>query len=124
MINPTVEDPLDLLFLDLGSFRFVPRARRRNKQWYRADYTIRKLALNYRDPLIRARRLAFATYAYYVREYIRRRDLGEQQAELDRVRQGLESLHHPTVWREMQRQHLNYAELRELFGKAPEALRW
>jgi hypothetical protein len=36
----------------------------------------------------------------------------------------LADLDHPTVWREMQRQHLTVDELRQLFEQAPEALTW
>jgi hypothetical protein len=31
---------------------------------------------------------------------------------------------HPTVWREMQRQHERFPALQQLFAAAPEALSW
>jgi hypothetical protein len=33
-------------------------------------------------------------------------------------------MHHPTVWKEMKRQHNLIPELAQLFADAPEALEW
>ena len=124
LIDPTIEDPFDFLMLDLLSGRFLPLSTRRDQRWHRADFTIKLLGLNSRSYLMDARKDACNTYCRYLGDYIRCRDEGEPQAELDRLRDELMRLPHPTVWREMKRQWQDYALLRSLFGRAPETLHW
>jgi len=123
LIDPRHEDPLRFLILDLGgTFYFEPLAPKGTQAHARADYTLRILRLNDREYLPVARASAFGAYRARLSEYISRRDQGASWPELDLHIQGILREAHPTVWKEMQRQHQRYPELRELFRQAPEAL--
>jgi hypothetical protein len=52
------------------------------------------------------------------------RDQCAPKAALARRIQSIQGAAHPTVWKEMQRQHQQHPELRTLFRNAPEALSW
>lgn len=126
LINPRDEDPMGLLWLDIqDSFAFTsldddPASR----AFRRARYTIDILKLNSRDNLLMARRNAYGNYRARLREYISQRDAGAIAEELHELIRGIQTEHHPTVWREMKRQHEGIPELLELFNQAPEALNW
>jgi len=123
LIDPRHEDPLRFLMLDLGgTFYFEPLAPKGTQAHARADYTLRILRLNDREYLPVARAGAYGAYRARLSEYISRRDQGASWPELDLHIQGIHREVHPTVWKEMQRQHRRYPELRELFRRAPEAL--
>lgn len=81
------------------------------------------LKLN-RDVLVEARREAYGTYRARLREYRGLRNGGASDADLRTLRHAIMTIAHPTVWREMQRQHLLVDELRALFLEVPEALDW
>ncbi len=125
-INPRQEDPLNLLWLDVkDSFVFTPLDNDTASIAHRrARYTIDVLKLNTRDDLVTARRKAYGNYRARLREYISQRDNGASQAELAVLISSIQSEHHPTVWREMQRQQAGITELAELFAQAAEALAW
>lgn len=82
------------------------------------------LKLNSRDVLIEARENAYANYRARLREYIIQRDAGAAPEALDELISNIQTEHHPTVWKEMQRQHAGIPELHALFQQAPEALEW
>lgn len=126
LIDPRKEDPLDNMELDLrGTFRLVPKAEDvTSKAYIRAKYTIDTLRLNTRDALLKARENEYRSYVARLEQYIRSRDAGASQTELDRLVTALQRMGHPTVWREMQRQHPLITELKQLFHQAPEALNW
>lgn len=126
LINPREEDPLEFLWLDIqGSFAFTGVVDDENsKAYHRAGYTIDVLKLNQRDSLIEARRNAYGNYRARLKEYINQRNDGATREELDKLIAGIQSEHHPTVWKEMQRQHTGIPELHNLFSQAPEALNW
>lgn len=124
-INPRQEDPLAFMGLDLrNTFYFVPIAEETTQEYQRAEYTIRLLRLNDRDPLPAARKEAYCDYCARLQEYIDRRNEGVPKAELDDLIAALQRMGHPTVWKEMQRQHALIPKLKTLFDQAPEALSW
>ena len=125
LINPRTENPLDFLYLDLqGTFIFTPKLGLGKIERERAIYTIKVLTLNTRDLLRDARIEAYDSYRARLKEYIRDRDAEKPQPLLDRLIATLQRMQHPTVWREMQRQHTQIPELTPLFRQAPEALGW
>jgi uncharacterized protein (TIGR02646 family) len=122
LIDPRQENPLDYMKLDLrGTFYFVPIAKEGTQEFYRANYTIKTLGLN-RDVLIEARRSAFDSYKARLYEYSNKKANGTALKELQRLKESLQKMHHPTVWAEMKRQHKQHQELEILFAKVPESL--
>ncbi|MCI0486337.1 MAG: hypothetical protein L0229_07025 [Blastocatellia bacterium] len=125
LIDPRREDPLEFMELDLmGTFYFLPIARPGSKEYRRANYTIEVLRLNERDVLPTARREAYGSYRARLSEYITKREGGAPENRLNALVQALQRMGHPTVWKEMKRQHRLLSELQELFEQAPEALDW
>lgn len=123
-INPRCEDPLEFLDLEIvDTFRFLPREDLSTVDEVRACYTIEVLELN-RDVLIAARHEAYGAYRARLHEYRRRRDEGAGDAELENMRDAINTSAHPTVWREMQRQQSLIEDLQRLFEEVPEALAW
>lgn len=124
LINPRVENPLDYLTLNLTYFRFITREEdvttQANK---RAIYTIKTLKLN-RDLLLQARFEAYGDYKARLAYYISSRNNGEPAPKLEKMKHGILSKQHPTVWAEMKRQQDKIPELKALFDQAPEALGW
>ncbi len=125
LIDPRHEDPLTFLMLDLrGTFLFMPVAAKGSKDHARAEYTLNVLRLNSREFLPAARAEAFSGYRARLSEYVSLREQGAPHAALARRIHSIQHAAHPTVWKEMQRQHPLHPELRDLFRKAPEALGW
>lgn len=125
LIDPRREDALQFMMLDLQeTFRFSPIAQRGTRAYARATYTIKLLHLNDRDVLPRARREAFVDYENFVRRYRDDQTRGVSATALNTLVQQLRRKQHPTVWREMQRQHQKLPRLRDLFTGTPEALNW
>lgn len=125
LINPRREDPLDFMELDLlDTFLFLPTRPHGSRERERAEYTIEVLKLNDRDVLLKARKEAYDSYEARVSNYVRLRNLGESSDKLNNLILALKRMHHPTVWREMKRQHDLIPTLSQLFGEAPEALTW
>ena len=123
-INPRREDPLAFFDLEImHTFMFLPREDLSQVDERRADYTIDVLKLN-RDVLLAARREAYEAYRARLYEYRGQRDGGASAAVLERLRRGIKASAHPTVWREMQRQHPLIDELQTLFRDVAEALEW
>lgn len=133
-INPRVDDPMSLLFLDFKTMMFTEIADDENSEDYqRASYTIEKLHLNKRDALVEARRVAYRNYLAHLRNYatgLADGTYSEQQ--LDEIEQDINDNPHSTVWKEMQRQHnlplgeanKAYPELHAFFEQVPDALNW
>jgi uncharacterized protein (TIGR02646 family) len=125
LIDPRVEDPAGFMTLDLrDTFWFVERAKPGTVEYERAKYTISTLHLNTRDYLPRARRSAYLDYRAHLAQYAHSRGQGHPQEQLLRLAQEIQTRQHPTVWREMKRQHQDIPELKRLFEAAPEALGW
>ena len=125
VIDPRVEDPMRLLELDIagGTFRLQPRFRLATAERRRADYTARLLKLN-RPLLTSVRSTVYGDMRARLAEYRERRDAGATEVELARFVKALVEHPHPTVWREMQRQHGQIGEIDVLFRDVPEALGW
>lgn len=125
LIDPRHEDPMAFLMLDLrGTFLLMPIPSKGSKDHARAEYTLDILRLNARELLPVARAEAFSGYRARLSEYVSLREQGAPKAALARRVQSIQGAAHPTVWKEMQRQHWMHPELRLLFRKAPEALSW
>ncbi len=124
LIDPRIENPLDFMNLDLlFTFFFRPRGNIGSPNHIRGEYTIVTLELN-RSPLPEARGEAYDCYKALLGDYIRRRNSGSPDQTLYNLIQAIKRMRHPTVWREMKRQHTRIQELDELFTEAPEALHW
>jgi hypothetical protein len=120
LIDPRREDPMRSLILDLRfPFHYAPRHERGCLARARAAYTIEVLQMN-REPRPRRRQRAYGEYLARLKEYVVETDAGARE----RLSRWIQTNHHPTVWREMQRQHGRIDELRALFERAPEALSW
>jgi len=121
LIDPRREDPLRFLRLELVEpFHFHAVSSRVCLARVRAVYTIHVLGLNARDGLVKRRSSAYGNYVARLKEYISERNTTRR----GRMAFEICCLDHPTVWREMQRQHQGVEELRPLFEQAPEALAW
>ncbi len=126
LINPRKENPLDFLFLDLkDTFHFIEwEDDETTRSYKRAEYTIELLKLNTRDLLPQARSEAYGDYKARLAHYIIRKNNGAPASELAKMKRGILSKQHPTVWAEMKRQQDKISELKALFDQAPEALEW
>ncbi|WP_426133231.1 hypothetical protein [Pseudomonas sp. PWP3-1b2] len=125
LINPRAEDPQEYLWLDIiDTFNFVAIAAPGTVKEVRATYTCELLALNNRDVLVEARRVAFGSYRARLVEYITARDDGASILELNSLIVALNAMANPAVWLEMKRSHLLRPDLQRLFGLAPEAHNW
>jgi uncharacterized protein (TIGR02646 family) len=125
LINPRWEDPLKFLELDLvDTFLFLPSKPSGTKDYVRAEYTIGVLRLNDREALRVARREAYGSYVARLDQYIKRRDAGTSKRGLTKLVRALKRMQHPTVWKEIKRQHAYVPELKTLFTQAPEAKKW
>lgn len=125
LIDPRTEDPIEFVELDIfeGTFRLQPRFGMLPSETQRADYTIELLDLN-RALLTTARSVAYDNHRLRLSEYRALRDGGASESELGLHVKALVSCPHPTVWREMQRQHPWITALDQLFRDVPEALSW
>ena len=124
LINPRIENPLALLWLDLDTFAFDPNSNEGTRGWHRARYTIEVLGLNRRPDLIAARRSAYASFRARIKEYRQEKEASALAARLRSLRNGIRGMHHQTVFAEMQRQRLLRPELSDLFIGAAEACYW
>lgn len=123
LIDPRVEDPLTLLELEARrTFRLQPRYGLPLQGRNRATFTAALLDLN-REALVSARRCVFADNRELLANYRDLRESGRDAARLERLKVVLLQRPHPTVWREMQRQH-ELPSLVSLFRDIPEALSW
>jgi uncharacterized protein (TIGR02646 family) len=121
LIDPSVEDPLRYLLMDLQTLVILPKPGISTREKARADYTIRILDLN-KDFLIESRGSALEAYASHLERAWFLRRQGEPT--LDHLRNAVRRTYHPTVWAEMKRQRTNFRRLEVLFAEVPEALRW
>jgi uncharacterized protein (TIGR02646 family) len=122
-INPREENAMQWITLDLRTCLFVATAPKSTQPHERAIYTLEVLRLN-RDLLIEARKAALHNYRAHLRNYVQSKISSAAADALDEIRDIISRHQHPTVWREMQRQHDKHDFLRTLFAAAPEALSW
>lgn len=134
LINPRLENPFDLIELDLGgagldgkgllpTYNFVPYLDADLLLQIRGSYTIRILNLN-REVVRKARENAFGSFRARIIEYAEKRDGGSSEEELVSLRSGLMNMPHLTVFYEMRRQSSYTPHLNDLFEMVPEALTW
>ena len=131
MINPRVENPLDFCMLDLLTFDFNIISTLNTDDIQKADYTFNEvLRLNRREHLREARENAYENYKSRLDRYTNCKLKDANSSKLERMKSNLKREAHPTVWREMQRQHRigilqkQDADLDALFITSPEALLW
>jgi len=148
LINPRVDDPLDYLFLDLRSGVIVTHPNlTAPRDIERAKYTLELLKIDITEGLIGNRISACKGFINSLKRYIIAKnaasfeELEECMEELQpvtflnslefektitclNIQKDITTRNHPTVWKEMQRQHLQIDKLTRLFTQAPEALLW
>jgi 5-methylcytosine-specific restriction endonuclease McrA len=134
LVNPRAEDPLQFLELDLGgvtangshimgTFEILPADGLSPEALSRAEFTISVLNLN-REVIRVARENAFGGFRARLREYVQKREVEAQPAELERHRLDLLRTPHLTVFAEMRRQRNRLPEIDDLLQRAPEAEQW
>ncbi|MCB2408615.1 hypothetical protein [Hymenobacter lucidus] len=149
-IDPRVDDPLYYLLLDITgkTFHLVPHPTLTNpREIAKAQHTLNVLEIGERPALVKARTDAFNFYQGQLEQYKNvmnaatltdLEDLAqdphlvdknntfaaEQQVMLNGLKQSILSYLHPTVWREMQRQHQSLNKTKRLFAAVPAALTW
>jgi hypothetical protein len=123
--NPRLADPMRALELDLvdQTFRFLITAPAGTADYARARWTLDTLKLNTRSNLVRQRRVAFGSYAYFLQDAVHA-VASADAAKLDALRADLPDMNHPTVWAEMKRQRARLPELEARFAACPQALSW
>lgn len=133
LINPRgTDDPFDFCQLDLETFKFCIIAAEGTREYQRADYTFNKvLRLNeQREYLRKQRETAYNNYKSRLYHYTDLKTKGVSQDRLNKMIENLKRESHPTVWKEMQRQHemgvvkQKDEDLDKLFIESPEALTW
>ena len=125
LLDPRVDDPAEFMELELRStFLFLPSTEPGTVAHQRAAYTIEILGLNARDYLPVARGQAYRDYRSHLSCYVDAQRNGREPERLSQLEQDIRTRQHPTVWREMKRQHQRIPDLKRLFEAAPEALGW
>lgn len=127
LIDPRVENPVDYLWLDFRTWRYVPNSDDETSEiWIRADYTINVLGLNKREALVRGRKSAFSGFRSRLITWLERRAQwtpNEQQEFLEDFR----AERYRGVWERM-KQYRNQVpalhDVSQLIQAAPEALQW
>ena len=122
LIDPRAEDPLDYLWLDFRTYRFVPNAEDPSGK-LRAKYTIDVLRLNERDDLVRGRSGAYSGFRARLKEYCAGAAGWSQSRKVEFLAH-FRGERYRTVWLEMIRQRNRLAEIDGLLQQAPEALAW
>lgn len=124
LLHPRYDDPMAFMTLDLtNTFHFRPHQGLDAVGQARANYTIRVLRLNIKDPLPSARGEAFKDFAGRLATYYLAAKNGATATELNQQKVELLKKQHITVWREMQRQAATPL-LRQLFLLVPGADQW
>ncbi|MBV6320912.1 hypothetical protein [Duganella violaceipulchra] len=134
LIDPRIEDPTDLLELDLGgtaldgtkiepTFMFIPREGISDQENARADFSIDVLSLN-REIVRKARENAFTGFRARIREYVGEKSGTASQDQLERLQLEILGSPHLTVFDEMRRQRRFLPEIDQFFDRAPEMLNW
>jgi uncharacterized protein (TIGR02646 family) len=133
-VDPRREDPLRFFDLDLGgttpegenvdgTFDMLPAEGLSAEDSSRAIFTIEVLNLN-REILRVARANAFGGFVARLREYVLYKQLQRPDDDLERLKSGILTTPHLTVFAEMRRQRQFIPVVNELFEQAEEALSW
>jgi uncharacterized protein (TIGR02646 family) len=134
LVDPRVEDPTELLELDLGgvtpegddiqgTFMFMPRFGISKTEESRAEFTIRVLGLN-REVIRMARRNAFGGFRARLREYVEEIKKNATPEALSLLRADIIATPHLTVFFEMRRQRSLLPDVDQLLTDAPDAAQW
>jgi hypothetical protein len=149
-INQRLEDPMDLLELDLVTQQFilVERHPAGTREYLKAKYTKDLLGLNARAALVTARRNAAKFFRDRLGKYVEASNAATfdelKQAidddfggvddtlafadERERIKESIKTdvltYSHPTVWKELMRQRANLQRINALVNQAPEVLAW
>ena len=127
-INPRIEDPMYFLQLDLkggtGFYGIRPDLSAIDQK--RGEYTRRILGLNSRAGLPEGRMSAYVYLRSTLECYDREKAAGNlgNQSRIAEQERCIRDCSHRTVWKEMQRQRMQIAELGPLFSRNPETLTW
>lgn len=124
LIHPREENGMDFLMLDFNlTFNLGAISVASAVQRLRAEETTDTLKLN-RPALVEARKSAYSNFFHRLKVYVFTKIAQPEGERLSNMKEQLLRESHQTVWKEMQRQHMNFPELKNLFAQAPEALEW
>ena len=123
--NPRHRNPMIDIRLDIRgeTFFFENTAQPGTPEHARVQWTLKKLALNERDTLVTARKVAFQDYCRWLHHAVQAQVAGDN-ALLARLHHELEKKNHPTVWEEMKRQRSELPEIDNLLSAVPFVLTW
>lgn len=122
LIDPRAEDPLDYLWLDFITWRYVP-IHESGVNLLRAQFTINVLGLNVRDEFLRGRCSAFSGFKARLETYCSHAAVWTQ-AQRDAFVADFRVERYRTVWLEMIRQRSARPDIDGLLTQAPAALAW
>lgn len=133
-IDPRTEDPFYFFEMDLGgttpqgvalagTFELLPREDLSGPNNARAKFTIDVLGLN-REVIRVARENAFGGFRARMVEYVQKKELGAGVDVLNKLRHGILTTPHLSVFEEMRRQRDLLPEVANLILRAPEMLDW
>lgn len=149
-INQRIEDPMDLLELDLVSqqFVFTEKFPIGTREHLKAKYTKELLGLNSRAALVTARKQAVKYFRDRLGKYVEAQkstNFAELEAAIDddfggvnvaaafndekvRIQEAIKKdvleYPHPTVWKELMRQRANLPRINSFVNQVPEVLTW
>ena len=127
LIDPRVENPLDLLWLDFRTWRYVANTEDENSVLAkRASYTIDVLGLNKRDDLVRGRKAAFSNFQSRLESWIEHRVNWSEERKTSFI-EDVRMERFRGVWARMKRHRQDVpvlVEIGAMFDVAPEALEW
>ncbi|MEO8153402.1 MAG: HNH endonuclease [Rhizobacter sp.] len=128
LVNPRIEDPLELLWLDFRTWRYVPKIDdEASAAWKRAAYTIRVLRLNDRDELVRGRRAASTNFVSRLHRWIEMRTRWSDEEQQGFVAD-FRAERYRGVWERLKRGSQApvevVREVEALLTEAPEARGW
>jgi len=123
LIDPRVENPVDLLWLDFMSFWYLPALTAEDAAKLRVNYTLEVLGLNQRDDLVRGRQAAYSGFVSRLERFASNAD----QWSADQRRSFVADFRaerYRGVWEQMKRQRKSLPEVERLLAAVPEALAW
>ena len=127
LVDPRIEDPVDFLWLDFRTWRYVPNTDDANSDiGVRAEYTIDVLRLNKRDDLVRGRKSAFSGYESRLRTWLEQREQWNDQQKASFI-EDFRAERFRGVWERMKRYRHDVeflAGVAQLIGTAPEVMDW
>lgn len=123
LIDPRVEDPMDLLWLDFMSFWYRPALAAQGVARLRAEYTLEVLRLNQRDDLVRGRQAAYSGFLSRLDRFARNADQWSAAQRRSFV-EDFRAERYRGVWEQMKRQRSSLPEVAQLLAAVPQAQDW